>query len=53
MMQLLLIARDPTVQYRLTRSNNFIESSRLEGIDLRTSKVSTSLKSVLNKHSKS
>jgi hypothetical protein len=52
MTKLLSIARDPSVQYRITRSSNFVESSKLEGIDLRLGKVSTSLQRVINKHSK-
>lgn len=52
MTKLLSIARDPRVQYRITRSHNFVESSKLEGIDLRLGKASTTLQSVINKHSK-
>lgn len=43
-------AADPTIRYRMKRSRNFIQSSRLEGIDVQMPAGSTSLDEILRKH---
>lgn len=43
-------AADPTIRYRMRRSRNFIQSSRLEGIDIQMPARSTSLDEILRKH---